>query len=76
MCSGLLGATRTRIQPVIKPARHFAHFVTRYWYGVTTTSHRLLGACSTAGGLPQPVSTWPVEVSTIGGNESSALSSF
>ena len=29
MCSGLLGATRTRIQPVIKPARHFAHFVTR-----------------------------------------------
>ena len=30
MCSGLLGATPTRIQPVIKPLRHFAHFVTRY----------------------------------------------
>ena len=30
MCSGLLGATRTRIQPVLKPLRHFAHFVTRY----------------------------------------------
>ena len=30
MCSGLLGTTRTRIQPVIKPSRHFAHFVTRY----------------------------------------------
>ena len=30
MCSGLLGATRTRIQPVIRPSRHFAHSVTRY----------------------------------------------
>ena len=30
MCFGLLGATRTRIQPIIKPSRHFAHFVTRH----------------------------------------------
>ena len=33
MCSGLVRASRTRIQPIIKPLRHFAHFVTRYWDG-------------------------------------------
>ena len=31
MCSGTLEANRTRIQPVLKLFRHFAHFVSRYW---------------------------------------------
>ena len=30
ICSRLLGATRTRIQPVLKLLRRFAHFVSRY----------------------------------------------
>ena len=29
MCSGLLGATRIKIQPIMELLRHFAHFVTR-----------------------------------------------
>ena len=33
MCSGTLEANRTRIQPVLKHFRHFAHFVSRYCPG-------------------------------------------